>query len=186
MADGVEVRLIGLEELLGKLKDLPASTKLKGARFAMRKSANLVRGAVEQNALRIDDPATAQSIARNVTVRFSNRTFKQSGDVLFRVGIMGGARSTSRDALKSAARRRRRGIASLGELGEIEGKGSGNPGGDTFYWRFVEFGTQNAPARPFMRPALANNTQAATDVFLREYGRWLDRWARQQAKRGGG
>jgi len=30
-----------------------------------------------------------------------------------------------------------------------------NKGGDTFYWRFLEFGTKSIKARPFMRPAMA-------------------------------
>jgi hypothetical protein len=30
-------------------------------------------------------------------------------------------------------------------------------------------------ARPFMRPALENNVQRATDEFMRQYGKALDR-----------
>lgn len=41
---------------------------------------------------------------------------------MMRVGILGGARD-------------------MGKYGEFKGAGKDNPGGDTFYWRFREFGT---------------------------------------------
>lgn len=40
-------------------------------------------------------------------------------------------------------------------LGASVGVMSGNgKGGDTFYWRFLEFGTKKMAARPFLEPAL--------------------------------
>ena len=51
----------------------------------------------------------------------------------------------------------------------------GLPGGDTFYWRFVEFGTKYVAARPFMRPAFDQNTQTATDATAVELSAGLDR-----------
>lgn len=36
---------------------------------------------------------------------------------------------------------------------------------DSFYWRFVEFGTVHAPAHPFIRPAFTSTrTQAAGEI----------------------
>ena len=47
-----------------------------------------------------------------------------------------------------------------------------------FYWRFIEFGTSKAAARPFMRPAFDSTKQAARDAIkaklsdkLREFQR---------------
>ena len=37
---------------------------------------------------------------------------------------------------------------------------------DTGHWRLLEFGTEKMPAQPFMRPALADNTQEVTDAFV--------------------
>lgn len=34
-----------------------------------------------------------------------------------------------------------------------------------FYWRFVEFGTSKMPARPFLRPAIAENREAALNAM---------------------
>lgn len=37
--------------------------------------------------------------------------------------------------------------------------------GDTFYARFIEFGTAKMAARPFLRPAIARQTPAAIEAF---------------------
>lgn len=39
-------------------------------------------------------------------------------------------------------------------------------GGGTFYWKFVELGTEHARARPFLRPALSQNQKAVFSEFL--------------------
>lgn len=51
----------------------------------------------------------------------------KGGDVLMRVGVRGGARPDNNDP------------------------------SNTGHWRFVEFGKEGVEARPFMRPALAEN-----------------------------
>lgn len=158
MADGVTFSIIGLDPLLAKLDGLKSETKLRGGRFALRKAAQLIRDAARENAKRLDDSATPEDIAANITERWNGRRFKRTGDLGFRVGVQGGAR-------------------------QIEG--SGAPGGDTFYWRFLEFGTEHIAARPFMRPALANNINAATDVFVREFNKAIDRAIKRAAKSGG-
>src|SRR5690554_1060777 len=118
MADGLDVRFEGLDEALDKLVGLPIAYRRKGVRFAGRKAANVIRDAAASNAQRHDDPRTPESIARNIAIRFSNKTFRRTGDVSFRIGVLGGAKSPA--------------IAS----GELVGNGKRNPGGDTFYWRF--------------------------------------------------
>lgn len=37
--------------------------------------------------------------------------------------------------------------------------------GDTFYWRYLEFGTSKMAARPFLRPAFEAQKNAAIEVF---------------------
>lgn len=173
--------LQGLDALLKKMNAVSDEIKFKGGRFALRKAANLVASEVKKGAAVIDDPKTREQIQKNVAVRFGSKSFRRTGNLVFRVGILGGARATGREALRSARRRRGKGIASLESLGELAGKGKGNPGGDTWHWRFVEFGTRKTGARPFMRPALERNIQAATDTFIREAERAIDR----AVKRGG-
>jgi HK97 gp10 family phage protein len=51
---------------------------------------------------------------------------------------------------------------------------------DVWHWRLLEFGTQFMRARPFMRPALENNTQAVSDRLVTELNRALDEQARDR------
>lgn len=174
-----EVRMTGINELVAKLDGLKYEMRFKGGRTALRKAAQLVRDKAKANALAIDDPKTREVIARNIVERWSARRYNATGDLTFRVGVLGGARSSSKDAARRERSRRRAGTASLSDLGEIAGAGSGNPGGDTFYWRFVEFGTERTHAKPFLRPALEQNIQAATDEFILQYDKAIDRALRR-------
>lgn len=53
--------------------------------------------------------------------------------------------------------------------------GKGPKGKDAFYARFVEFGTVKMPARPFLRPALEQNTDAATQAMAKRLKARLDK-----------
>lgn len=159
------VKMEGVEALSKRLEGLKYDVSKKGGRFALRKAAQVVRDAARQNALRLDDAKTSEVIAKNIQEKWNGRLNKTTGNLGFRIGVLGGARDYS----------------AYGEL--TTGKSaSGNPGGDTFYWRFVEFGTQKVRARPFMRPAIENNSQKATDTFIVEFGRALDRALRKAPK----
>ena len=146
MAD-IEYKWEGLEPLLAKLKSVSDDAKYKGGRFALRKAANVIAAKVKENAQRVDDPATPDSIPVNATVRWSSRIFRSTGDLGFRVGIQGGARKGNK----------------------------AGPGGATYYWRFLEFGTQHMQAKPFFRTALSDNTDKAKDTFVTEYIKAIDR-----------
>lgn len=163
MADGVEFSLTGLDGLLGKLESVKYETKRKGGRAALRRAAQVVRAAAEANAKRIDDPKTAAEISKNIAMRWNGRLFKRTGDLGFRVGVLGGARIPK---------------------SKPKGSDSGGPGGDTRYWAFVEFGTEDAEAQPFMRPALEDNTGEATSTFVAEFEKAIDRAIKRAAKRG--
>lgn len=166
MADAVEFSITGLDELNAKLQSISDDLKKKGGRFALRKAAMVVAKAAAENAARVDNPKTHQRIYANVTLRWSSRRYKSTGDLGFRVGVLGGARRVAKIT------------------GEFKGKGAGNPGGDTWYWRLVEFGTEHSKARPFMRPALENNTDKATNEFILQYGKAIDRAIKRAGKRG--
>lgn len=176
MTDNVQFSINGIEELLAKIKSVKEDVRYKSGRFALRKAANLVRDAARANARLIDDPLTPFEIPRNIAVRWSGKSFKQSGDLKFRVGILGGARKYANT--KSNVRKGR-----AGEQYQTGGSIIGNqPGGDTYYWRFLEFGTSKMPARPFFQRALSENVNQATDEFVKQYGRGIDR-AIKRAKR---
>lgn len=164
MADAVEFSITGLEELLGKLDEVSFDMKRKGGRFALRKAAQVIRDAAKQNAKRLDDPETGRQIAANVVERWNGRLFKSTGNLGFRVGVQHGA-----------------------VMPEGSNPDTG-PNGPTPHWRLLELGTEKMAARPFMRPALEQNINAATDTFIREYEKALDRAikrARKKAAAGG-
>lgn len=149
MAD-FSVKMNGVDELAKKLEGLKYDMAKKGGRFALRKAAQVVRDAARQNAQAVDDSATGRSIARNITEKWNGRLNKQSGDLGFRVGVSGGAKLPKDNADEGA-------------------------GGPTPHWRLLEFGTEKMAARPFFSRALPENAQKATDVFIDQFGRAIDR-----------
>ncbi|WP_110641012.1 HK97-gp10 family putative phage morphogenesis protein [Salinicola sp. CPA57] len=178
MADSITFRIEGVEALNAKLKGVSDDVRLKGGRFALRKAANLVRDQAKANAARVDDPTTNESIAKNIAVRWDGKHFKRTGDLKFRVGVLGGAMAYGDTRLN---RRKSR----VGKEYGTDGS-SGNPGGDTWYWRFLEFGTSRQRAQPFMRTALASSIDAATAEFVNQYGKAVDRAIKRAAKKAEG
>lgn len=158
--DGVDFKLIGMNEVLGRLDSISHDAKYKGGRFALRKAANLVRDKARANAAQLDDPSSDENIAKNIVVRWSGRTFKSTGDLKFRVGVMGGAGGRAKGAAYDSL-----------------------PGKDTRHWRMLEFGTSKMRARPFMRRALSENTSQAIDEFARHFEPAINRAIKRAKKR---
>ncbi|HFQ8052581.1 TPA: HK97-gp10 family putative phage morphogenesis protein [Pseudomonas putida] len=157
MADGVDFSITGLDSLLGKLESLSYDVRRKGGRAALRKAAQVVMQKAKEGAERIDDKETGRSIADNIALRWNGRLFKQTGNLGFRVGVLHGA------VLKDG-----------GDL---------SPNSPTPHWRLIEFGTENMAAVPFMRPALANSISEATNTFVTEYEKAIDRAIRRALKK---
>ena len=153
----VSIEMTGLDAVLAKLKEVEHDVRYKGGRYALRKAANVVRDTIIEGAKQLDDPSTQEEIAKNVAIRWSGKQFRTTGDLAFRVGLLGGAR-------------------------QQEQKGKPAPGGHTFYWRFLEFGTEKMPARPFVRTALSENVAKATQTFVAEYSKALDRAIKRAKK----
>ncbi|SHK68519.1 HK97-gp10 family putative phage morphogenesis protein [Halomonas caseinilytica] len=152
MADAITFEVHGLKELGDRLDNIAQEPKRKGGRFALRKAANKVRDEAKARAQRIDDPTSAAEINENIVVRWDGKHFRRTGELKFKVGVMGGAGGSAKSE-----------------------RYAGLPGGDTRHWRHVEFGTERTRAQPFMRPALAESISAATEEFVREYNKKLDR-----------
>jgi HK97 gp10 family phage protein len=147
----------GLAPVLAKLKALSGKPAKKAIRAALRKGANIVKASAQTRARQFDDPATPENIAKAITVGSK----KTKGDEIgMRVGVKGGAKQYANNA-----KNRRDGKA--GKQYET--------GGNVFYWRFLEFGTQNMPAQPFMRPALAENVPKVTVTFVSELDKAIDK-----------
>ncbi|WP_154927169.1 HK97-gp10 family putative phage morphogenesis protein [Klebsiella michiganensis] len=159
MADGVEYKLTGVDELLGKLESITDDMKRKGGRAALRKAANVIANRAKANTRRLDDPETGRSIADNIAVRWNGREFKRNGNLGFRIGVLHGA-----------------------VLKRHPDKAKNAP---TPHWRLLEFGTENMRAQPIMRPAAENGAEEAMNTFVEEYGKSIDRAIARAAKKGG-
>lgn len=151
MADGISARLQGLKAATDKMVGLAPKLRRSGLRKAARQAMNIVRDDAKARARALDDPETAEKVWKNIVTQESARQGWREGGVVMKVGIRGGASSNqhSKDA-------------------------SGNPGGDTRHWRYLEFGTQYTPPAPFMRPAFSTNVNAVTERFVQVFGQEID------------
>lgn len=129
----------GVDEILAKMAKLENKAIRNAMRRALRKGAKPMRDAARANAKQIDDPETREQIAKNIAIAAAGAKREQeAGGPMVRVGVQGGARPTSGD--------------------------NGAPGGNTTYWRFVEFGTSKMKAEPFLRPAGASKAGEALEI----------------------
>lgn len=139
----VTVKVEGLAETERKLRLLPARIGKNAMRRALRRGANTIRDAARSNFVSLDDGPTPEKIFKNVVVQgASARRSRQEGGVVMRVGVLGGSRNMT-------------------AYGEFKGAGKGNPGGDTWYWRLLEFGTSRFAAKAPMRKAMATAAEKA-------------------------
>ena len=161
MAEQIE----GLDDVTAKMRELSNPKKQKNAATrSARKAMAVVRKAAVANAKALDDSNSPERIWKNIQVKASKT---KQGFVLMKVGVRGGAMSYANTTANRRANR-------VGETYATAGSKE-NPGGDTFYFRFLEFGTSKAPATPFLRPALNNNMEAVQSSFVDDFSAQLDK-----------
>lgn len=158
-----QFKIEGLDLVVKKLKSLPEKMQRKGLQDAVRKGANLVKKDAQRRARRFDRPQTPQAVFKEIVTRVDNKAGNKVGGVVMHVGVRGGARR-----YKNNKHNRK-----LNRVGaRYEGPGN------VFYWRFLEFGTSKMRAQPFMRPALASNVGAVTDLIVAALRVELDKLTR--------
>lgn len=137
----VTTTITGTEQIVRNLKLLPERLGRNAMRRALRKGANVIRDQARINARQLDDNLTREAIYKNiVTQGMGRKRERQAGGVGMRVGVLGGAR---------------------------KGRGGdSNPGGDTWYWRILEFGRSGVEANPFMRKAMLSETGRAFSTTI--------------------
>lgn len=137
----VTTSITGTEEIVKRLRLLPERLGRNAIRRSLRKGANVIRDQARTNARQLDDNLSREAIFKNiVTQGMGRKRERQAGGVGMRVGVLGGARSTGGDP--SA------------------------PGGDTYYWRWVHFGTSQIAARPFLSQAMASAAEKALSTTI--------------------
>lgn len=155
-----DFKIEGMDDFMKKLDVLTDRKSVnRKARSAARKAMQLVQMAAMVGASRIDDPDTRESIKENIVIR--NGKSRDLNTVIMKVGVLGGAKNyaNSKDNVRK------------GRAGKeyFTAGSSKNPGGDTFYWRYLEFGTSRFPAVPFLRPALSANIEWVTSEFNKHF-----------------
>ena len=143
MAAGIDLNVQGMEQFQRKIEQLANPRKAKSmARKAARQAMNIARDAARTNAKAIDDPQTREKIHKNIAV--AGGKSRNPSEIIMRVGVKGGA-SFSNPNPPSLS------------------------GGDTRHWRWVELGSSNNRAVPFMRPALSTNLDQITSKFVQVF-----------------
>lgn len=149
-ANDFTVKIDGLAEIKRKLDKLPERIGRNAMRRSLRKGANVIRDAARNNAKAIDDPETREQIWKNIAVQSGGaKRERLIGGVMMRVGVMGGAKPTSGD--------------------------NGTPGGNTTHWRFIELGTSQVAAQPFLTPAGNERAGAALDAIVQDMTKQIDK-----------
>ncbi|MBI1450331.1 MULTISPECIES: HK97-gp10 family putative phage morphogenesis protein [unclassified Acinetobacter] len=155
-----DFKLEGMDDFMRNLDALKDRKSVnRKAKSAARKAMQLVQMAAMVGAARINDPETKESIQQNIAIRSGKS--RDLNTVVMRVGVLGGAKNYANT--KDNVRKGR-----AGKEYATDGS-SKNPGGDTFYWRYIEFGTSRFPAVPFMRPALSENIERVTAEFNKHF-----------------
>lgn len=190
----VQFELTGAEEIVAKLSTFSSKLQQAAGRRSARRAMAVVRAAAREAVRAHDDPESSERIWKNVYIQQSRRQSAAVGGVVMRVGVLGGAR-------QYAGTRANRRAGRVGKTYKTGGD-KGNPGGDTWYWRMLEFGhrvahgksgrvtprggfrnvpvtsgTQKVSAYPFLLPALQNNAQAVLTILTSELNRELDQIA---------
>lgn len=155
-----EFDFTGQADVINNFRALKNDIQYKGGRSSLRKAANFGADKVRDSAKTLDDPQSAEDISKNVAVRWSGRRFRSTGDLSFRIGILGGARRYADDRKNRQKGRAGKEYATAGD--------KTNPGGDTYYWRFLEHGTKNAQPHKFFVPAIERNVTGIIDTFFSE------------------
>lgn len=161
----IQLKVPKTDRLVDALGKLPDKVQKKVARTAARKGATVMRKAAIRNARQFDDKTTKEQVWRNVVVQEATRSSKRVGGVFMRVGVRGGAKQYSNT--RENVRKQR-----VGKSYKTNGS-SDNPGGDTWYWRFLEFGTAKTQAKSFLRSAMQDNAQKVFDTIAVEMDRGL-------------
>lgn len=157
MAD-VEVKLQGLDPILGKMRMLQREIRLKPARSALGQAAKLIRQQAQQNAMQVNDPETGRTIADNMVQRFRSKYHKRTGDLMVSVGV-----GTAKGPIP-------------------KGNPDTGPKGNTAHWHLVELGTEQMPAQPFLQPAARQQAEAAMHKFTASLDKGIDRILKKAGK----
>lgn len=128
----ISVKIEGLKELQMALNTLPLEIQKRPLRSAVSAGAKVIEQEAEKRA-----PVRTGNLQKAI-YRVRSRSESSVGRETYNVAVRKG-KATYADSAKNRR---------LGRAGKTYATQ-----GLAYYWRFLEFGTVNMPARPFLRPA---------------------------------
>ncbi|ELY4528835.1 HK97 gp10 family phage protein [Cronobacter sakazakii] len=142
---GINLDFSGLDEIARDLETLSRAENNKVLRDATRAGAEVLREEVIQRA-----PERSGKLKKNVVIL--TQKSRRRGEISSGVHIRGRNMRTgnSDNSMKASDPR------------------------NAFYWRFVELGTVNMPAHPFVRPAFDTRQEQAAQVAMERMSRAID------------
>ncbi len=173
MSRNKEYKIDDINHLINDFKSLDEKIRRTVATRSARTAMKVVVKAAKQNAQANDNPYTEEQIQKNVAAKFASRSARKYGDFVIRVGILGGAKSEQQHKMEAERKRNRR-------PGKKVKQYTYGPGGDTFYWRFLEHGTERSMAYPFLLKSLTQNSQQVLNVLTQTFEKELDKAIREQ------
>lgn len=162
-----QVSIQGLDGLLRSLREAPKAIQGRAVQAGMRKGGNVIRDDARRRAPKESGFMASQIVTRRANSRSRQRAGVGQGGEYFTVGVKTGRRRK----YANTKRNRRR-----GRVGKVY-----EEAGWAYYWRFVEFGTKNMRASPFLTPAGEAKGPEAAQVVIDETWAALDK----QLKKGG-
>jgi len=164
MAD--EINVLGLKEIKSTLDKLPARLGEKVVRAALRAGAQVMRKDAQSRAPVLKKPKYGRkpgTVKKAITIKRSKRD---------KYGVFLTVQGLSAKKIKAF------------KGGSATKDAAYNPD-DPWYWHFLEFGTANQPAHPFLRPAFEAQKFAALRRFEEFAKRRVVREAEKLAKEQG-
>ncbi|WP_295573901.1 HK97-gp10 family putative phage morphogenesis protein [uncultured Stenotrophomonas sp.] len=159
MAEQVSIQ--GLDGLLRSLREASEAIQGRAVQAGMRKGGNVIRDDARRRAPKASGFMTSQIVTRRANAKGRQRAGVGQGGEYFTVGVKTGRRRK----YANTKRNRRR-----GRVGKVY-----EESGWAYYWRFVEFGTKNMRASPFLTPAGETKGPEAAQVIINETWAALDK-----------
>lgn len=159
MAEQVSIQ--GLDGLLRSLREAPKAIQGRAVQAGMRKGGNVIRDDARRRATKATGFMASQIVTRRANSKSRQRAGVGRGGEYFTVGVKTGRRRK----YANTKRNRRR-----GRVGKVY-----EESGWAYYWRFVEFGTKNMRASPFLTPAGETKGPEAAQVIIDETWAALDK-----------
>lgn len=131
----------------------------------LAKDLELLSRAENKKVLRDATRAGAEVIAQEITDRAPEQTGKLKRNIVVLT-----QRSKNRNEIASGVHIRGRNM----QTNNSDNKMKANDPRNAFYWRFVEIGTSNMPAHPFVRPAFDTRQEEAANAAIKRMNQAID------------